>query len=43
MEFFTIIFISLLMISVTALYFFVGYRFIKKNKGKIKDGDNKTL
>ncbi len=43
MEIFTIIFISLFMISITALYFFIGYRFIKKNKGKLKDGNNKTL
>jgi hypothetical protein len=39
MEIFTIIFISLIMASMTALYFFVGYKFLKKYKGK-KNGDN---
>ncbi len=39
MEILYISIVVLIMASVTALYFFVGYRFLKKHRGG-KDGDN---
>ncbi len=41
MEIFNIIFIPLLMVIVTVIYFVVGYKFLKKHRKK--DGNNKTL
>ncbi len=42
MEILNIIFVSVVMILMTGLYFVIGYRFLKKHRKK-KDGDNKTL
>ncbi len=39
MEILYISFVVLIMVSMTALYFFVGYRFLRKNRGR-KNGDN---
>jgi len=39
MEILNIIFVSLVMVAMTVLYFVIGYRFLKRNKGK-KNGDN---
>ncbi|WP_274600283.1 hypothetical protein [Persephonella atlantica] len=42
MELFYIAVVIFIMLFMTGLYFVVGYRFIKKHKGK-KDGNNKTI
>ena len=39
MEILYILLVVLIMVSMTALYFFVGYRFLRKNRGG-KNGDN---
>ncbi len=39
MEFLYIGIVALIMISITALYFIIGYKFIKKHKEE-GDGDN---
>jgi len=39
MEILYILIVVTIMISATALYFFVGYKFLKKYRGE-KDGDN---
>ena len=39
MEIIYISLVILIMVSMTALYFIVGYRFLKKNRGG-KNGDN---
>ena len=39
MEILYISIVVLIMASMTALYFIVGYRFLKKNRGR-KNGDN---
>ncbi|SNZ08469.1 hypothetical protein SAMN06265182_1299 [Persephonella hydrogeniphila] len=39
MDFVYIAVVFIIMASMTALYFFVGYRFLKKHRGK-KNGNN---
>ncbi len=39
MEILYILLVVLIMVSMTALYFFVGYRFLRKNRSR-KNGDN---
>jgi uncharacterized membrane-anchored protein len=39
MEYLPFIIVFLILASITALYFYIGYRFLKKHRGK-KDADN---